>query len=78
MTRLVLDAATTEKLRAAQERVQVCDAKGNVLGYFLPSSDRGLYKILDCPFTEEEIERARNEPGGRSLGEILSDLQKRA
>ncbi len=78
MTRLILDSDSTEKLRAAQERVQVCDSNGEVLGYFLPSSDRGLYKILDCPFTEEEIEHARNEPGGRSLNEILADLQKRA
>jgi hypothetical protein len=78
MTQLVLDAATTEKLRAAQERVELCDSSGTILGYFLPSSDRGLYKILDCPFTEEEIERARNEPGGRSLDEILTDLRKRA
>ena len=78
MTRLVLDAETTEKLRATQERVEVCDVNGKTLGYFLPSTDRGLYKIFDCPFTEEEIERARNEPGGRSLQEILADLQKRA
>ncbi len=78
MTRLVLDAETTEKLRAAEARVEVCDSNGNTLGYFLPSNDRGLYKIFDCPYTEEEIERARNEPGGRSLQEILADLPKRA
>ena len=78
MTRLVLDAETIGKLCAAHERVEVCDVNGQTLGYFLPSTDRGLYKIFDCPFTEEEIERARNEPGGRSLQEILTDLQELA
>jgi hypothetical protein len=78
MTRLVLDSETVKKLCAAHERVEVCDSNGKTLGYFLPSTDRGLYKIFDCPFTAEEIERARNEPGGRSLQEILADLQKRA
>jgi hypothetical protein len=77
MTRFVLDAEATERLRATHERVEVCDEKGKTVGYFLPSTDRGLYRIFDCPFAEKEIERARNEPGGRSLEEIMRDLRGR-
>jgi hypothetical protein len=29
------------------------------------------------PFTAEELDRFEKEPGGRSLAEILADLEKR-
>ena len=33
---------------------------------------------LPPQFSKEEIERRINEPGGRSLGEIMVDLEKRS
>ncbi len=76
MTNIVLDAATAEKLRAADQRTELRDANGSVLGYVLPAADRSQSKTPDCPFTEEEIEELRQQRGGRSLEEIMKDLRK--
>jgi hypothetical protein len=77
MTSIVLDSQTAEKLRTAGERIELRDAGGKKLGYFLPSTDPAI-KAFDCPFSDEEIEKFRQERGGRSLQEIMADLRKLA
>jgi hypothetical protein len=34
------------------------------------------YDDYECPYTEEELLRAEEEPGGRTLLEILRDLER--
>ncbi len=73
---VINDTALVQKLVQASGTVEVRDANGNFLGTFappfgkLPSGERS-------PFTEEEIERRRGQPDGRSLAEIFHDLEKR-
>lgn len=80
MTKVILDPATLAKLHDFREHLEVCDEKGFTLGYVqpVPSRDRALYAEVEIPFSEEELQRAEQEPGGRTLAEILADLEKRA
>jgi hypothetical protein len=75
MPSIVLDSQTAEKLRVAGQRIELRDANGKKLGYFLPSTDPAI-KAFDCPFSDEEIEKLRQQSGGRSLEEIMNDLRK--
>lgn len=77
MSRVILDEATLAKLSGANGRVEVCDESGQTRGYFTPAVDRSLYERVKVPFTDEELERRAQEAGGRSLAEILADLEKR-
>jgi hypothetical protein len=57
--------------------VEVRDPNGNFLGTFAPPYGKPPpgYK---SPFTDEQIEEFRKQPDGRSLADILGDLNKRA
>jgi hypothetical protein len=78
MTKLTLDQAMLSKLSHLKEPVEVCDESGHTLGYYTPATDSSLYKRVKVPFNEDELDRFEQEPGGRSLAEILADLEKRA
>jgi hypothetical protein len=71
MTRVMLDAAACDKLRQASGLVELCDQAGKTVGYFQVAPVGGLRS----PFSDEEIQRRRQEPRtGRPLAEILRDL----
>jgi hypothetical protein len=74
MRRLTIDATLPEKLARVLERVELCDTTGNVLGVYTP--DLSKYD-LEPPFTEDEIREAEATTGGRTLDEIMADLEKR-
>lgn len=78
MTRVVLDAATAAKLHGARDSVELCDESGRVLGRFVPA-ENGLPggKLPGPQISEEELDRRERAGGGRSLAEILADLEKR-
>ena len=75
MTKIVIDAALRSKLRGLKEAAKLVDEAGHVLGDFLPAS---YAKDREPQIDEEEIERRLRAGGGRSLAEILADLEKRA
>jgi hypothetical protein len=77
MSKVTLDKATLAKLMSNGGQVEVYDESGNVVGYFRTRADKELYEKLEIPFTEEELRRAEEEPGGRTLAEIWADLEKR-
>jgi hypothetical protein len=77
MTRLLLDAELAGRLGGATEHLQLCDPSGKFLGIFVPAPPRDLYRAESVPFTEEELDAAEKETGGRSLAAILADLEKR-
>jgi hypothetical protein len=74
MTRLLLDAELAGRLGGAQEHLQLCDPTGKVVGIFVPAPPLDLYRSEPVPFTEEELDAAEKETGGRSLAAILADL----
>ena len=79
MTKLVVDSEFWGKLNNPQCPVELCDPAGRTLGYLYPapaSANHGSVKVTS-PFSDEELLRREQEPGGRSLEEILWDLANR-
>lgn len=77
MIRIVIDAALEDTLRAAEEQAELCNSAGEVLGLFLPKADRSMYERAKPPSSDAEIQRRLKAGGGRTLAEIMADLQKR-
>ena len=76
MTKITLDSATSAKLSGVDQHVELCDAAGRTLGYFVPVVDPSQYVESPCPVSEEELDRREREGGGRTLAEILADLER--
>jgi hypothetical protein len=75
MTKVVVDAGTRRKLRNLAEDMQFTDEDGKILGSFTPAAKNSR---REPQIGEEEIQRRLREGGGRSLTEIMSDLEKRS
>lgn len=78
MTQITAPSEFGDRLRSANDLVEVCDEHGVVLGTFCPAVDKSLYEDLEPPLSLEELRRRASEPGGRPLPEILEDLRRRA
>jgi hypothetical protein len=79
MNKVILDESLRSKLQNLETELEFCDESGCTLGYFLPSveRDRLLYDRARAQITDEELERRRQEPGGRTTAEVLARLAKR-
>ena len=55
-----------------------CDERGNVLGYYVPVKQPTAedYAWAKAQFTKEELDRLSQQTGGRSLQEIMRDLER--
>ena len=78
MTKIILDQAALSKFGTLKDRAEVCDTTGRILGYFIPVGSRSLYEGVEPPITEEELQRRQQQLGGRTLAEILADLEKQS
>ena len=78
MTRVTVGPDVWATLAGIKVPTQLCDEAGRVLGYFTPAADKSLYEKVQPQISDEELQRRRQEKGGRTLSEILSDLEKRA
>ncbi len=75
MTKLVLDRLLREKLRDVRQ-AELCDESGRTLGHYLSEE---AYRHLVCQWanaqvTDEELERRRQAPGGKTLAQIWARL----
>lgn len=78
MTQLTIDQALGQRLLSAEGPVELHDETGKLVGYFSPAVDPELYQGVDSPLSEEELRRREQSGGGRTLAEILRDLESRA
>ncbi len=78
MSELIVDSATLNRLRQVNERVEIRDQAGELIGYFTPRVDRLLYESVEIPVSDEELRRRTQKGGGRTLVEILADLERHA
>jgi hypothetical protein len=78
MSSVVLDSQVLERLQQTGGRVEIRNAAGQVVGYFTPSLAPSLYDSLESPVGEDELRRRAQKGGGRTLEEILRDLERRA
>lgn len=72
MGRLTLDDSTRAKLAAVGGCVELCDAAGNILGYFTPAAVAGNQPQI----SDEEIERRKSEGSLYTYDEVIAHLRK--
>jgi hypothetical protein len=77
MIRIIVDEAICDKLTEVGDRAELCDKSGRVIGFFQPVPDDD-YAGYESPLSDEELDRRAREGGGRSLEEIMADLEKRS
>ena len=75
MTQITLSPSQLQNLDQGQTLVECRDPAGNLIGYLHVAGSNGSAQIPE--FTAEQLAQYESEPGGRSLGEILTDLRKR-
>jgi hypothetical protein len=78
MSGLTLDAASSERLRTVREPIELFDDQGLPLGTFTPAAEKPAARGIEAPYTDEEIRRLKDQQGGRTLAEILADLEGRS
>ena len=75
MTDFTIDPSTLAKLRSLGEVMRLSDESGRILGYFHPVPDIGVDSgpTRRSPFSQEELQRRRQQRAGRPLSEILEN-----
>jgi hypothetical protein len=78
MTTVIVDKELTDKLKAIEHKAVLCDESGSTVGWFLPEAEymKKMYERARQMFTDEELERARRQPGGFTTAEVLEHLNK--
>ena len=74
MQRVIVEPGTSIKLRDLRESAVLCDDTGRALGYYAPTGASQSGGLQSPHSTAELLQRAQ-EGGGRSLAEILADLE---
>ena len=80
MTRITLDAAVCQRLDAIVDHTaEICDSEGRVIGYFVPDGRRPGQPPsgLKIPLSTDMTEQRRGKRTGRTLDEILQDVDVR-
>lgn len=77
MSKIVVDQSLREKLLGMREALELCDESGQLIGHFWPVPDHALYEGEECPLSDEELARRAQERSGRTLAEIMADLEGR-
>jgi hypothetical protein len=78
MTTILLDDALRQKLNELKAEIELRDETGKVVGHVLPADK---YQSLQYAWAmnrlrDEELKRRSEQPGGRSLAEILAELER--
>jgi hypothetical protein len=76
MSKVILDDVLRAKLNGLNEQVEICDETGRTVGHFVPADffKELLYTWANAQVTDEELEQARRQTGGRPLAEIWKRL----
>jgi hypothetical protein len=77
MTQLMLDPAILDKLASLKDTVQLCYPDGRVAGDFVPRTTSDPPSWRRPPVSDEELAQRKRE-GGRSLTDIMTDLETRS
>jgi len=76
MNRVVIDESMRAILGDAEE-LELCDPSGRKVGHYLSEQlyRRLLYDWANAQVTDEELQRRRQQPGGRKLAEIWARVE---
>jgi hypothetical protein len=76
VTKLTVDASTSEKLTNLKEPIRLCDPTGKVLGEFFPAFSMSDWEPATPDISEEELRRRENSQERRySTEEVLKHLE---
>jgi hypothetical protein len=78
MAKMVVNAEISERLRNTLGQVELYDETGMLIGYFISETDRSFYATVEVPIADEELCRRAEKGGGRTLAEIMADLEQRS
>lgn len=77
MQKVTLDPSLGAQFNGLKSEVELCDETGRTVGYFLPANwHQALYAWANAQVSDEELETARRQTGGRPLADILARLEK--
>ena len=77
MGKVVLTPALEAEFHGFQNPMEVCNAQGKPVGFFLPlRSYRKLVANLEIPYSKGELERRRQEQGGSSLQDFWRTMSQ--
>jgi hypothetical protein len=74
MQALIVDEGLTLKLEAAKEPIEIVARDGRRLGFFVPGPPRKYH--LDPKILDEELQARDRRTEGRTLAQIMVDLDK--
>ena len=76
MSKVIVDDELRARLNGLGTDVELCDATGHPLGYVITPEEyrKLLYLRAAGRHSDEEVERLRQQTGGRTLAEIWKDL----
>jgi hypothetical protein len=74
MTQITVDESLARQLRDQLGEIELRSPDGRILGAFRSEVARRAIDEGNRP-TTAELERRRDEPGGRTLDEIVADLE---
>jgi hypothetical protein len=77
MERIILDQNAINALRDVDMGAEVCDQTGVVVGRFYPNNGGHEGSLIDL-FDVQELKQRQQQGGGRTLAEIMADLEKRS
>ncbi len=75
MSRVLMDATLSDKLRSTSEVVELTDEAGRVLGVYTPIRTHVPPAGFQFPISDDELDRRNQVRTGRSLDEIVRDLK---
>jgi hypothetical protein len=82
MSRVVLeDPGVVATLDAVQQRTELCDLSGRVIGFFVPRSANPaiFYRGAKSPYTREEVERIYREQAkdAKPLADFWTEMREK-
>ncbi len=76
MTKLVIDSLMESQLRGKRDSLELVNGAGRLIGYFTPVDLQLESMPTEVPFSASQLDRREQESGGRSLAEIMADLER--
>jgi hypothetical protein len=78
VSKVTLDSELRAKLGNVDTELALCDEQGHTVAHVLPAAtfNKLIYAWARSQLSQDEIEQARNEPGGMTTTEAVAYLNK--
>jgi hypothetical protein len=84
MNKVTLNADLPNQLNGLQDPLELCDTAGQTVGYFVPAAEyekladfwRKMHDWANSLVTDEELDRAEQEPEEYTTEEVLRQLEQ--